>query len=309
MTVRYPRSLVFPSNELALFTATSCLQGTQESHSHDFVETALVRSGRGDHVTVTGVQSLTAGSVVVVRPGSWHGYADCRDLVVTNCCFGPELLSRELAWLRADPRVNRLLWSAPGRGGVLVGSLPSGAVPSCGEALDRLAEALHPATAAQKVAAVGWLLVLLGALAEVTVSHGEVESESVPAPVVEAMRLLDADPAREWRVSDLSSRVLVGSAHLARLFKAHVGTSPMAYLSRLRAERAAALLCETDRTVSSVAALVGWPDPNYFSRAFRSHYGMSPSEYRRRRSPLTAADDHRGEHGQAVSALRPSPHG
>ncbi|MBL1120176.1 helix-turn-helix domain-containing protein [Streptomyces sp. 110] len=56
----------------------------------------------------------------------------------------------------------------------------------------------------------------------------------------------------------------------------------MAYLGRLRAERAAALLIETDLPVAAIGRRVSWPDPNCTSRRFRHHYGMSPAHYRER---------------------------
>lgn len=52
----------------------------------------------------------------------------------------------------------------------------------------------------------------------------------------------------------------------------------MTYLARGGAERAAALLCDTDRAVASMATAGSWPDPDYFARAFTAHYGTSPRE-------------------------------
>lgn len=56
----------------------------------------------------------------------------------------------------------------------------------------------------------------------------------------------------------------------------------MTYLGRLRAERAAALLIETDLPVAAVGRLVGWNDPNYASRRFRHFFAFSPAAYRTR---------------------------
>ena len=58
------------------------------------------------------------------------------------------------------------------------------------------------------------------------------------------------------------------------------GISPMAYLDRLRAERAAGLLIETELPIATVGALVGWHDPSHASRRFRATFGLSPSRYR-----------------------------
>lgn len=55
-----------------------------------------------------------------------------------------------------------------------------------------------------------------------------------------------------------------------------------AYLKSLRMARARELLDTTDRRVGEIAQLVGYPDPFYFARHFRSVNGCSPTEYRAR---------------------------
>lgn len=69
-------------------------------------------------------------------------------------------------------------------------------------------------------------------------------------------------------------------AYLVRLFKAAVGIPPMAYLARIRVERAVGLLLHTPAPVSDIGRRVGWSDPNYFARRFRAHTGLSPTAYR-----------------------------
>ncbi len=63
-------------------------------------------------------------------------------------------------------------------------------------------------------------------------------------------------------------------------FKQHTGVSPNEYIISQRISAACQLLSQTDKSVSAIAADVGYPDQYYFSRIFRKKIGMSPLRYR-----------------------------
>lgn len=66
-----------------------------------------------------------------------------------------------------------------------------------------------------------------------------------------------------------------------RRFMEEVGLSPGQLVTSLRIEQAKNLLSVTHTPVGEVGALCGYPDHVYFSRIFRQHTGMSPSDFRR----------------------------
>ena len=74
-----------------------------ESHAHDFLEIAVIGAGRGRHLTSQGEHVLRQGEVVILRPGAWHGFRDCADLTVANCCLSAQALRAELAALHEHP--------------------------------------------------------------------------------------------------------------------------------------------------------------------------------------------------------------
>ena len=82
-------------------------------HCHSFIEIAFVTAGRGVHQSRSGGRPLSAGDVMLLRPGVWHGYDKCEDLTLYNCCFSSDLLREELAWTRDDAMLGRLLWTGP----------------------------------------------------------------------------------------------------------------------------------------------------------------------------------------------------
>jgi AraC family L-rhamnose operon transcriptional activator RhaR len=109
-----------------------------------------------------------------------------------------------------------------------------------------------------------------------------VERGVVRGHVVAAVSVLRTRIAEPWTLSLLSEEVHLSRSQLVRAFDITVGMSPMAYLRKMRVERMARLLASTDLSVAEVARSVGWTDQSYASRRFHAHYGVSPTEYRRR---------------------------
>ncbi|MEV0405214.1 AraC family transcriptional regulator [Actinoallomurus sp. NPDC050550] len=278
---------VFPPDGPPIVAERFELRSDTSAHSHDFIELAVVTGGTATHVTAAGERDLDRGSVTMLRPGDWHGYRHCDRLTVYNMYVGPEVFRRELAWIRADPHLGRLLHTA-GRSGHHSGHplrLDPTALRIVETSLAETAGQPDPTTHPGPAYAVraGVLLCLLGGTAASlsTDPAGDRTGHSHPA-VVAAAQLLENDIQRAWNLDELASTVSVSPPYLARLFTAQLGIPPMTYLGRLRAERAAALLIETDLPVAAIGRLVGWYDPNYASRRFRHFFTLSPAAYRTR---------------------------
>jgi len=68
--------------------------------------------------------------------------------------------------------------------------------------------------------------------------------------------------------------------YLGRLFQERTGMKLVDYITEKRFQHACEQLCTTVKSVKEIAEEAGYPDANYFSRAFRRKTGMSPVEYR-----------------------------
>lgn len=83
-------------------------------------------------------------------------------------------------------------------------------------------------------------------------------------------------------VEALARRVNVSPRHLARLFRDEVGTTPGAYVERVRLRAALDRLAHTDAPLSAVAGASGFGSTAALHRSVTRHNGVSPGEYRRR---------------------------
>jgi transcriptional regulator GlxA family with amidase domain len=86
--------------------------------------------------------------------------------------------------------------------------------------------------------------------------------------------------------ASLASQASMSLSHFFALFKRQVGTTPIDYLIHLRMERARDLLTTTDLSVKEIAAALGYDDPFYFSRVFKSVNGVAPTDFRQKNKPV-----------------------
>ncbi len=93
---------------------------------------------------------------------------------------------------------------------------------------------------------------------------------------------LDNNYEREIRISRIADDLHISQGHLRNLFHEHVGMSPQEYLMNLRMKRAEFLLMSEACTITEVALSVGYGDILQFSRIFKKHHKVSPTEYRKR---------------------------
>lgn len=69
--------------------------------------------------------------------------------------------------------------------------------------------------------------------------------------------------------------------YFEQMFKQQTGIAPIRWLEANRMEAARQYLCVSGQSVAEIAEAVGYGDPFYFSRLFRKHFEMSPSQYRK----------------------------
>lgn len=106
----------------------------------------------------------------------------------------------------------------------------------------------------------------------------------------QARRVIQQRYAEPLTLEAIARALHVSPYHLSHVFSAQSGFTLSSYLTGVRMEQAAERLRRGRLGVAEVAQAVGFRDPQYFSRVFKAHYGVSPSLFRVR----GATDAHRG---------------
>lgn len=88
------------------------------------------------------------------------------------------------------------------------------------------------------------------------------------------------------RAATLAGIANMSLPHYFAQFKRVTGSSPIDYLIKLRMDHARRLLSETSWSVKEVAVSLGYEDPLYFSRVFKSINQTAPTDFRARKRNL-----------------------
>lgn len=83
----------------------------------------------------------------------------------------------------------------------------------------------------------------------------------------------------DFNVEKLSDTLALSRGHLHRKIKELTGTTPVDFLRNYRLKKAAALLKQGQYSVSEIAYRSGFSSPAYFSKCFKTLYGVTPTEY------------------------------
>lgn len=80
-------------------------------------------------------------------------------------------------------------------------------------------------------------------------------------------------------IEELSKAMFVSRGTLYAKVLNLTGESPVEYVRSLKLKKALSMLQKNDLKISQIAYSVGFSNPNYFARAFKAKYNVSPSEY------------------------------
>lgn len=89
----------------------------------------------------------------------------------------------------------------------------------------------------------------------------------------------NANVSYNFKVSELARLNVMSESKLKKLFRDNLNTSPLVYFQKLKLERAKTLLWEGEYNITEISEQLGFKTVHYFSRFFKKHVGVCPSEY------------------------------
>ena len=135
--------------------------------------------------------------------------------------------------------------------------------------------------------------------------HGRFQSEKLKEEKIDEIQLESPDENlmrrvlkvinenmdnSELSIEQISDMVGISRVHLYRRMKDLTGQSPSEFIRYVRLKEAARLLSQKKTDITGVSIATGFKSASSFSTSFKSLYGVSPTEYMKRRSSCSASE-------------------
>lgn len=257
-------------------------------HNHlDFLELVIVLNGHATHVVNDEVTFIKKGHVFIIHGHDAHAYLDPCSFRICNIMFKPELLDR------IGPDLHSL-------NGYVSMFIPETSCTNKKVKQHHLSMSLNDFEYVEAFVAEmideyqlkqpGHKTLLTSKFIELAIylsrfhESGGRGTKTHLVHLSTAVSYIEDHYLEQISLEDIASHSNISTRHLNRIFKSFYQTSPMAYLQRLRLERACHLLRLTQWPITQVSYQSGFNDSNYFSRQFNKVYGMSPKQFRQKES-------------------------
>lgn len=114
-----------------------------------------------------------------------------------------------------------------------------------------------------------------------------IRAGSVSRQVLACCEYIDTHLEEELSLELLAGRVNYSESYLSHKFKEEMGIKIREYIRKKRLERAKALLLSSQLSVQDISTRYHFCSQSYFAEAFKSEYGITPSQYRENKQEET----------------------
>ena len=104
--------------------------------------------------------------------------------------------------------------------------------------------------------------------------------EQAATPMAKALEYMKTHLHRNISLHEVAEHVGMSPAYFSTMFKQEHGKNYIDVLVELRMKKSLKLLEETGMTVAQIGRLAGYESYRYFTKVFKDHFGVSPTEYR-----------------------------
>ncbi len=256
-------------------------------HMHDYIEIAIIRQGRGIHrIYSKGGQilenAIIKGDVFTILPEEIHSYDKRLMFRVYNLCIKSDFLAQfnedlgQLEYFNAFFNKNRTFQ-------INQLHLPPQTFCDVEKELQDLHVIIHSDRPCRLLAIRLSLLRFLLAVFDGGFKGWKQTGTSLNEQLFRSIADLEAHPTQHFSLVNMAEKAHMSISAYAHKFKELVGVSPGEYSLLLRLDLSKKILESTTLPCKEIAFHAGFNDCNYFIRAFKKRFGVTPKCYRSQR--------------------------
>ena len=256
------------------------------AHSHDFLGLAYFERGGGSLRLDGREWPVEAGDAYVISPGEVVGAGVGRSAFHQargwSVSFPPEVLGSQAPGVFLSWRSHPLLFPFVGgaAGGAQRLKVPPWEQPSWSERFSALDGELRGRRDGYREAVLSHLTLLLVELSRLAADVvGDLKLKDEPL-LAEVFGFIEEHYGERISLKDVARAVSLSPGHLTTVVGRKTGRTVLEWISERRMAEARRLLAQTDLTTEEVGQRVGYGDPGYFVRSFRSAHGTTPLGWR-----------------------------
>lgn len=253
-------------------------------HDHkDFTELVIVLSGSATHVVNDESYPVSRGDVFVVGGDTAHNYTDTSDFHIYNIMYQPEAVNFSQyditksvgfhALFLVEPYFNKQhgyknkLKLSPAKFSIIK------------SIADKILNEYTSQNDGRETIITSLFIMLVVELSRLYTFDDKSTKNDI-INIARTASYIENHFTDDLSVSALSNLVHYSERHFARLFKETYNMTPMDYIASLRIRHACTLLTDTPLPIAEISLQCGYSDNNYFSRVFKKHKGVTPSQFR-----------------------------
>lgn len=254
------------------------------NHQHvDFSELVIVLNGHATHIVNHEESFIKKGNVFVINGGTSHAFKAPHDFKICNIMYKPEMLKSAGTDLRTLNGYQALFILEPfyrsinpykSKLNMSISNLEyvSSLISVMIEEYDNKLQGYQTMLASRFMELVVYL--------SRQYDQQEKGVDSSMMYLASAISYIEDHYLEQVTLEEIATRSGISVRHLNRIFRAYYQTSPIAYLQRLRLDRACTLLKRTDLSITEISYECGFNDSNYLTRQFKKTFGISPKSFR-----------------------------
>lgn len=246
-------------------------------HAHDYIEIAYVMSGEGKYIIEGQNFDIKEGDLLVFNPGVHHQavYDPKAEVKATEFFIG---------FIDVTLKAGMKNYIEVPQGGYIIhttGELKQRIFKICSSMSAESAIKWQGRYYMLKAYLMQLLLLLVREQVEIPTPRKGYSFESVNKKYVveQVVSYFEDHYSEKISLDTIAENTYMSPFYISRVFKSETGDTPIHHLIKIRLEKAMELLkTEENVNIQEVAARVGYDDAYHFSKLFKKHFGMSPSQ-------------------------------